>query len=222
MAASGEIRIKAEADKLPINIMGHLYKNYGKRLLDLVISGAAILFTSPIFGSVSLLLWVINKGDVFFIQVRPGQNERPFKILKFKTMNDQLDEKGKLLPDMQRITKVGRWLRKLSLDELPQLWNVLKGDMSIIGPRPLLFKYIPLYSDRQRRRHEVKPGITGWAQINGRNAISWEEKFELDLHYIEHVSLALDMKIIWLTMIKILKREGVNQSELRPMQPFKG
>lgn len=188
----------------------------------MVTSTSLIIFTSPILLGASLLLWIENRGGIFFIQKRPGRDEKAFKIVKFKTMSDRRDEAGNLLPDMQRITKIGGWLRKFSLDELPQLWNVLKGDMSMIGPRPLLFKYVPLYSDRERRRHEVKPGITGWAQVNGRNTISWEKKFELDLYYIEHLSFALDMKIVWLTIIKILKREGINQSELRPMQPFEG
>lgn len=199
-----------------------LYSKYAKRLFDLVVSGLVIILTSPFFLIASLLLWIENRGDIFFTQRRPGYKEKPFDIIKFKTMNDKRDVDGNLLPDMQRITKVGKWLRKFSLDELPQLWNVLKGDMSMIGPRPLLFKYIPLYTYRQRRRHEVKPGITGWAQVNGRNAISWEKKFELDLYYIENISFALDMKIAWLTVIKILKREGINQSELRPMHPFEG
>jgi lipopolysaccharide/colanic/teichoic acid biosynthesis glycosyltransferase len=198
------------------------YPKYGKRLLDLVISGSVIILTAPLFGLASLLLWIENGTTIFFIQERPGLNEKPFKILKFKTMNEQRNSEGDLLPDMQRITKVGGWLRKLSLDELPQLLNVLKGDMSMVGPRPLLFKYIPLYSERQRRRHEVKPGITGWAQVNGRNSIRWEKKFEFDLYYIKHLSLSLDMKIVWWTIGKILKQEGVNQSKKRPMQPFEG
>ena len=202
--------------------MGLIYSAFGKRILDIMISGLVLILTLPILLIAFILLWVENSGSVFFIQERPGLYERSFRIMKFKTMNDERGPDDNLLPDVQRITKVGGWLRKLSLDELPQLWNVLKGDMSLIGPRPLLFKYIPLYSERQRRRHEVKPGITGWAQVNGRNAISWEKKFELDLYYIEHISFGLDMKIVWLTIIKIIKREGVNQSELRPMQPFKG
>lgn len=222
MAASGKNGIKTKTDKEYIRMKVHFYQKYGKRLLDLVISGSIIIILSPLWGVTSLFLYIQNKGGVFFIQERPGLNEKPFKILKFKTMNDQRDKTGNLLSDMQRITKMGAWLRKFSLDELPQLWNVLKGDMSLIGPRPLLFKYIPLYSDRQRRRHEVKPGITGWAQVNGRNAISWNKKFELDIFYIEHLGFALDMKIAWLTIIKVLKREGINQSDTRPMQPFEG
>lgn len=143
-------------------------------------------------------------------------------MIKFKTMTDEKDEKGNLLPDMQRITTVGNWIRRLSLDELPQLLNVLKGDMSLIGPRPLLMRYLPLYNNEQRKRHNVKPGITGWAQVNGRNAISWERKFQLDVYYVKHQSFMLDMKILWLTILKVLKREGINQSDSRPMQPFEG
>ena len=148
--------------------------------------------------------------------------EKSFHIIKFKTMTDERGKDGNLLPDKDRITSLGQWVRKLSLDELPQLINVLKGDMSMIGPRPLLFKYIPLYTDEQRRRHNVRPGITGWAQVNGRNAISWTKKFELDQYYVEHVSAALDFKIFWLTILKIFKREGINQSEEKTMAPFDG
>lgn len=194
----------------------------GKRFFDVIVSAVALMAALPLFLVISLVLFVQNRGSVFFYQKRPGLNEKPFYIIKFKTMTDRRDTDGNLLPDMERITMVGGWIRMLSLDELPQLLNVLKGDMSLIGPRPLLSKYLHLYSDRQRRRHEVKPGITGWAQINGRNSISWEEKFELDLYYIEHYTFTLDIQIIWLTIIKILKREGINQSDARPMQPFKG
>lgn len=202
--------------------MENFYRIVGKRLFDVVASIFLLLLSAPLILVISLFLWIENRGSIFFIQARPGLYEKAFNIVKFKTMNNRKDENEILLPDMQRITKVGSWLRRLSLDELPQLWNVLRGDMSMIGPRPLLFKYIPLYSARERRRHEVKPGITGWAQVNGRNAISWEKKFELDLHYIEHLSFALDLHIVWLTLVKIVKREGINQSELQPMQPFEG
>lgn len=171
---------------------------------------------------VALLLALQNKGSIFFYQRRPGYGEAPFYIIKFKTMTDAKDEEGNLLPDNERITAFGGLVRKLSIDELPQLINVLKGDMSMIGPRPLLFRYVPLYSEEQRRRHDVKPGITGWAQVNGRNAISWTKKFELDLYYVEHLSPTLDFKIFWLTILKIFKREGVNQSESRTMPPFDG
>lgn len=201
--------------------MGNFYQTVGKRFFDVLASMLLLLLAAPAMVFIALLLWIESR-DVFFMQSRPGLHEKAFNIVKFKTMNNRKDENGVLLPDMQRITKVGSWLRRLSLDELPQLWNVLKGDMSMIGPRPLLFKYLPLYSNRERRRHEVKPGITGWAQVNGRNAISWEKKFELDIYYMEHLSFTLDLQIVWLTFIKIVKREGINQSELRPMQPFEG
>jgi len=201
---------------------GLMYVRYFKQLLDVAIALSVLIILSPVIIAVAVALYIQNSGAVFFLQVRPGYKEIPFQIIKFKTMTDKRDSDGNLLPDNQRITKIGGWIRKLSLDELPQLFNVLKGDMSLIGPRPLLFKYIPLYSERQRRRHEVKPGITGWAQVNGRNSISWEKKFELDLHYVENLSFLLDLKIFFLTILKILKRDGVNQSDARPMQPFDG
>jgi lipopolysaccharide/colanic/teichoic acid biosynthesis glycosyltransferase len=159
---------------------------------------------------------------VFFFQERPGMNQKPFNIIKFKSMTDEKDENGNLLPDIERITKFGAIVRKLSIDELPQLINVLKGDMSLVGPRPLLFKYIPLYSEEQLRRHEVRPGITGWAQVNGRNSISWTQKFALDVEYVDKVSFLMDCKILLLTVKKVLIREGINQSAERPMQPFNG
>ncbi|SMO41392.1 sugar transferase [Fodinibius sediminis] len=199
-----------------------VYRKYGKRLFDVVISLLLLVVTFPMLLVIGLLLYFQNEGAVFFYQRRPGLREKPFKIIKFKTMTDKRDEQGNLLPDMERMTKIGSRIRKLSLDELPQLINVLKGDMSLIGPRPLLFEYIPYYTEQQRRRHEVRPGITGWAQVNGRNSISWEKKFEYDRYYIDHLSFALDMKIVGLTVIKILKREGVNQSDAQPMQPFRG
>ena len=163
-----------------------------------------------------------NRGTPFFIQSRPGKNEKIFKLIKFKTMRDAYDENGKPLPDKDRITPVGAWVRKLSLDELPQLINVIKGDMSLIGPRPLLVKYLPLYNNEQKRRHEVKPGITGWAQVNGRNAIDWDRKFQLDVWYVDHISLFLDMKILYLTFLKVIKREGINNGEEVTMKPFTG
>jgi lipopolysaccharide/colanic/teichoic acid biosynthesis glycosyltransferase len=176
----------------------------------------------PLTFAVAIILSVQNSGPIFFYQRRPGKDEDPFHIIKFKTMTDQTDDEGNLLPDNKRITAFGGLVRKLSIDELPQLMNVLKGDMSMIGPRPLLFKYIPLYTDEQRERHNVRPGITGWAQVNGRNTISWTKKFELDLYYVENLSAALDFKIFWLTIVKIFKREGVNQSTERTMPPFDG
>ena len=176
----------------------------------------------PLFILACIALVAQNRGQVFFKQQRPGLHERLFTILKFKTMNDRKDGSGILLPDNKRITPTGKIIRKLSIDELPQLINVLKGEMSLIGPRPLLIKYLPLYSEEQRRRHAVRPGITGWAQVNGRNAISWQKRFELDVYYVDYVSFALDLKILWLTIVKVIKREGINQSETRPMQPFTG
>ena len=199
-----------------------LYCKYGKRVFDVIVSVLLLTIAFPLLLVISLLLYFQNEGEIFFYQERPGLEERPFDIIKFKTMTDKRDAKGDLLPDIERITPLGSWIRRLSLDELPQLVNVLKGDMSLVGPRPLLFEYIPYYTVRQRRRHEVKPGITGWAQVNGRNSISWKKKFELDLYYIEHLSFFLDIKIMGLTVIKILKREGVNQSDNQPMQPFRG
>lgn len=199
-----------------------MYKNYFKRLLDFTIALVGLICLSPIFIVVTIGLYFANQGKPFFFQERPGKNQKPFKIIKFKTMTDAKDQEGNLLPDNLRLTKLGRIMRKLSLDELPQLINVLKGDMSLVGPRPLLFKYIPLYSKEQLKRHQVRPGITGWAQVNGRNSISWTKKFELDVYYVNNVSFLLDLKILWLTVLKVIKREGVNQTEDRPMLPFDG
>lgn len=199
-----------------------MYRSFGKRLLDLLFSCMLLLVLGPVFLIVMLILFMANNGYPFFFQERPGYKERPIRIIKFKSMNDKKDKDGNLLPDVERLTWFGGLVRKLSLDELPQLINVIKGDMSLIGPRPLLYKYIPLYSAEQRKRHDVKPGITGWAQINGRNAISWSRKFELDVYYVNHLSFRLDVKIFFMTIAKIVKSEGVNQSEARPMEPFKG
>ena len=199
-----------------------LYARYGKRVFDITASLVILLITLPILILISVLLFIQNRGDIFFYHKRSGYQEKPFYMIKFKTMTDDKDEKGNLLPDMKRITAVGNWIRRLSLDELPQLLNILKGDMSLIGPRPLLMRYLPLYNDKQRKRHNVKPGITGWAQVNGRNTISWERKFELDVYYVDHYSFRLAMKILWFTILKVLKREGINQSDARPMQPFEG
>lgn len=181
-----------------------------------------LLVLSPIFILTTIALAIANDSKPFFFQKRPGRKSRVFSIIKFKTMNDGTDALGNLLPDSQRLTKVGAIVRKTSLDEIPQLLNVLKGDMSLVGPRPLLTQYLPLYNDFQRRRHEVKPGITGWAQVNGRNAISWEEKFKLDVWYVDNQSIWLDLKIIWLTIRKVLVREGINQDGQATMEPFKG
>ena len=199
-----------------------MYKKYFKRLFDFFAAFLVLMLTSPLFLITMVILFIQNAGKPFFFQERPGMNQKPFFIIKFKTMNDKKDANGKLLQDNERITFFGKWIRKMSIDELPQLINVLKGDMSLIGPRPLLFKYIPLYSKTQNRRHEVRPGITGWAQVNGRNSISWTKKFELDVDYVDSMSFALDMKIFWLTIMKIVKTEGVNQTDSRPMQPFDG
>ncbi len=199
-----------------------MYKKYIKRWIDIIVATFLIFLTLPLTLLVSIILYFLNKGSVFFYQERTGLHAKPFKIIKFKTMTDEKDSNGKLLPDFKRITKVGAFLRKTSIDELPQLINVLRGDMSLIGPRPLLPKYVPLYSKEQFRRHLVRPGITGWAQVNGRNEISWTKRFELDVYYVDHISLALDLKIILMTIIKVIKREGINQNDERPMQPFNG
>ena len=199
-----------------------MYRVYFKRMLDFLVSFILIILFFPIGFLIILLLFIQNSGTPFFFQDRPGKDQQKIQIIKFKSMTDAKDDAGNLLPDNERLTKLGAFIRKTSLDELPQLLNVLKGDMSLIGPRPLLFKYIPLYSKEQLRRHEVRPGITGWAQVNGRNSISWTQKFELDIYYVDHISFALDMKIAWLTLLKVVKREGVNQSDERPMQPFNG
>lgn len=188
-----------------------------------MIALVGLIILSPLF----LILWIglsiANKGGgAFFLQERPGKDEKIFKVIKFKTMNDRRDENGNLLPDSERLTTIGRWIRSLSLDELPQLINVLKGDMALVGPRPLLVQYLPLYDDVQRRRHEVRPGITGWAQVNGRNAISWQEKFEHDVWYVDHLSLSLDIKILLKTIEKVFKREGINSEAAVTMEPFQG
>ena len=199
-----------------------MYKKYIKRLIDILISLVLLVILFPIILIVTLMLFLQNKGTPFFIQERPGQYEKIFSIIKFKTLSDEKNKQGELLPDNERLTKLGSFVRKTSIDEIPQLLNVLMGDMSLVGPRPLLFKYLPLYSREQKRRHDVKPGITGWAQVNGRNTITWTKKFEFDVYYVNNISFLLDLKIIWRTLGKVLKREGVNQSVERPMQPFTG
>lgn len=199
-----------------------MYKNYFKRGIDFSASFFGLLFLSPFFIIVIIFLCFANGGNPFFIQNRPGKNGKVFKIIKFKTMNDKCDEAGNSLPDAQRLTKIGIFVRKTSLDEIPQLINVLKGDMSLIGPRPLLTNYLHLYNDFQKRRHEVKPGITGWAQVNGRNDISWNKKFENDVWYVEHISFILDVKIVIKTLEKIIKSEGVNATNLATGEPFLG
>ena len=200
-----------------------MYKSYIKRIIDLFLAAIGFLIISPVFLLLWLLLAVANKGaGAFFTQERPGKNERIFRVIKFKTMTDERDSEGNLLPDAVRMTKIGKFVRSTSLDEIPQLLNVIKGDMSLIGPRPLLVQYLPLYNEKQKRRHEIRPGITGWAQVNGRNAISWEEKFELDVWYVEHISLGLDIKIILRTIKNVLVREGINSDTSATMEAFKG
>lgn len=199
-----------------------MYKHFFKPLIDFLVALLGLICLSPVLIFIGIALTLQNKGTPFFFQTRPGKDQKAFQIIKFKTMTDEKDAQGNLMPDVERVTKLGKTIRKLSLDELPQLINVLKGDMSLIGPRPLLFKYISLFSKEQMRRHEVKPGITGWAQVNGRNSISWTRKFELDIEYVNELNFLLDVKIIYLTFIKVIKKEGVNQSNSRPMQPFNG
>ncbi len=199
-----------------------MYLGFFKRFFDVLLSMGGIIVLTPILILIFILLYFANKGKPFFLQLRPGKNERIFKVIKFKTMNDKRHINGNLHPDSERLTWIGNIIRKTSLDEIPQLINVLKGDMSLIGPRPLLVEYLPLYNEFQKRRHEVRPGITGWAQINGRNAISWEEKFNLDVWYVNNLSFWLDIKIIWLTIAKVLRREGISQPGQASMEPFKG
>ena len=199
------------------------YRNYAKRGFDVVLSFVALVLLCPILLVVYLLLRIANgKTGAFFLQERPGKDGRIFHIVKFKTMNDRRNSEGRLLPDAERLTRIGRFVRSSSIDELPQLWNVLRGDMSLIGPRPLLPQYIPLYNKEQARRHEVRPGITGWAQCHGRNAISWTDKFRLDVWYVDHVSLWVDLKIIFLTIKKVLIREGINGAGQATMEAFNG
>jgi len=199
-----------------------MYRSLFKRLFDFTVSLILVIVLSPVILILSLLLYFANQGKPFFFQSRPGYLEKEIFIIKFKSMNDKKDPQGNLLPDAQRMTPVGKFIRSTSLDELPQLINVLKGDMSLVGPRPLLFKYIPLYSAEQRRRHDVRPGITGLAQVSGRNSISWTKKFAYDIEYVEKLSLALDIQILFKTAQKVFLREGVNQTEERPMEPFNG
>lgn len=200
-----------------------LYKKFFKRLIDVVVSGGALLVLSLPLAAMTAGLHFANKGaGAFFIQERPGKGGKIFKVVKFKTMTDGRDAEGNLLPDADRLTKVGKFVRSTSIDELPQLWNVLKGDMSLIGSRPLLPQYLPLYSPEQARRHEVRPGITGWAQCHGRNAISWKKKFELDVWYVDHISFATDCKVIWTTLMKVIKRADINSETAATMEAFNG
>jgi len=199
-----------------------MYSNFIKPLCDHLVALIALVVLSPVILIVTILLLVANNGKPFFFQPRAGFKGRIFRIIKFKTMNDRKDANGELLPDADRLTAVGRFVRKTSLDELPQLLNVIKGDMSIVGPRPLLVEYLPLYNATQARRHDVKPGITGWAQVNGRNAISWTLKFEYDVYYVEHISFAFDVRIIWRTLSKVFKSEGISAQGVATAEKFTG
>lgn len=200
-----------------------MYKHFFKRLIDFGLSLIAIIVLSPILLVVAIWLHFANKGaGVFFMQERPGKDGKVYRVIKFKTMTDEKDAEGKLLPDAQRLTKIGKIVRSLSIDELPQLINILKGDMSFIGPRPLLVKYLPLYSPEQMRRHEVRPGISGWAQVNGRNTISFTKQFEYDVYYVDHISFWLDLKIFFMTVLKVFKREGISEEGQATREPFNG
>lgn len=199
-----------------------MYRNYFKRLIDFFAALIGLTLLSPIFLLTIVALAIANNGKPFFFQLRPGKNERIFKIVKFKTMNDKRDANGELLPDAVRLTPIGKVVRKTSLDEIPQLINVLKGDMALVGPRPLLVQYLPLYNEEQRRRHTVRPGITGWAQVNGRNAVSWEQKFKFDVWYVNNLSFWLDIKILFLTLKKVIIREGISQEGQATMEFFTG
>lgn len=193
-----------------------------KRLIDIIAASIALILLLPVIVVVCIMVKMKLGSPVFFSQERPGLQEKIFKMYKFRSMTNDKDANGRLLPDAQRLTPFGKFLRSSSLDELPELWNVLKGEMSLVGPRPLRVSYLPLYNSNQRKRHNLRPGITGWAQVNGRNTVSWEDKFDMDVWYVENQSLLLDIKIILKTLAVVLKRDGINQSESTPMQPFRG
>ena len=199
-----------------------MYKSFGKRVLDIFLGVTGFILLLPIFLLIVIILSILNKGSAFFFQSRPGKNNKLFKVVKFKTMNDRKDATGNLLPDVDRLTRIGKFVRKTSLDEVPQLLNVIKGDMSLVGPRPLLPEYLPLYNEEQARRHDVKPGITGWAQVNGRNAISWQQKFEYDVWYVNNISFKTDFKIFWMTCSRVFKSEGISSNTSVTMEKFKG
>ena len=199
-----------------------MYEKYIKRLLDILICAAAMLLLSPVYLLTAFLVRVKLGSPVLFSQERPGKNEKVFKMYKFRSMTDERDENGELLPDEVRLTKFGKLLRSTSLDELPELWNIIKGDMSLVGPRPLLVRYLPLYNEEQKHRHDVRPGLTGLAQVNGRNAITWEEKFAWDVSYVKNVTFANDVKIMFQTAAKVLKRSDINQDGAATMEPFLG
>ncbi|KYG79863.1 UDP-galactose phosphate transferase [Roseivirga seohaensis] len=199
-----------------------MYAKYFKRVFDFIVSLLVLVLASPIILLTALALLFANGGKPFFFQSRPGKNEEIFRIVKFKTMNDKRDANGALLPDEKRLTRIGAFVRKFSIDELPQMINVLKGDMSLIGPRPLLVEYLPLYSREQQCRHDIRPGITGWAQVNGRNTVDWKSKFEMDVWYVDHLSFKLDLKILFLTIKKVLVSEGISGEGTATMEKFKG
>lgn len=200
-----------------------MYKNFFKRVIDFLLSLTGLIVLSPVILALVIVLYFANKGaGIFFTQPRPGKNEKIFKVLKFKTMTDERDKASNLLPDAHRFTKIGKFVRSTSLDEVPQLINVLKGDMSLVGPRPWLVQYLPLYNDFQKRRHEVRPGITGWAQVNGRNALSWDKRFEFDVWYVDNISFLTDLKIISMTIKNVLTRKGISSGTTATMEPFKG
>lgn len=199
-----------------------MYRNFFKRILDFICSLIGFIILLPIFLFLTIFLTIANNGKPFFFQQRPGKNNKIFEVVKFRTMNDKKDAQGNLLSDKDRLTSLGRFIRKTSLDEIPQLINVIKGDMSLVGPRPLLLEYLPLYNEEQIRRHEVRPGITGWAQINGRNAISWKDKFELDVWYIDNISISLDIRILLQTILKVFKSEGISSDTSLTMEKFEG
>ena len=200
----------------------NLYFNFFKPLFDFTISILLLVFLSPIIFFIAAILLIKNKGSVFFLQIRPGYQAKPFRIIKFKTMIDAFDDNGFPLPDKIRLTKFGAIVRSSSIDEILQLINVIKGDMSLVGPRPLMMHYLPLYTNKQALRHNVKPGITGWAQVNGRNAISWEQKFKYDVEYVEKQSFTLDIKILWMTFLKVIQRKGISADGHVTMEEFKG
>jgi undecaprenyl phosphate N,N'-diacetylbacillosamine 1-phosphate transferase len=199
-----------------------MYKRGIKYGIDFILASAVFIVLLPFFLLIAFILFIANNGSPFFFQLRPGKDEVIFKLIKFKTMNDKKDSKGDLLPDSDRLTAIGRWVRKLSMDEIPQLLNVINGDMSLIGPRPLLIEYLPLYNEDQKQRHNMRPGITGWAQINGRNTISWKQKFEYDVWYVKNCTVWLDIKILMLTLFKVIKSEGISSETSSTMEKFTG
>jgi undecaprenyl phosphate N,N'-diacetylbacillosamine 1-phosphate transferase len=199
-----------------------MYKRGIKYGIDFILASVVFIVLLPFFLLIAFILFIANNGSPFFFQLRPGKDEVIFKLIKFKTMNDKKDSKGDLLPDSDRLTAIGRWVRKLSMDEIPQLLNVINGDMSLIGPRPLLIEYLPLYNEDQKQRHNMRPGITGWAQINGRNTISWKQKFEYDVWYVKNCTVWLDIKILMLTLFKVIKSEGISSETSSTMEKFTG